>query len=284
VPLIALQWSFIFAGALLLLWAPAQRWLAAGSLVIGYALAFGNGQLDAIAFVPVLLLVGAASGLASQQKVPVLILAHLSFVLLALALFLHWLPGFHNQRVIGPERLTPDAVPYSISLNLDAPLIGFCLLLLARPHMRQAEQRRTWLNVGVIVGSPTIVACLGVAALMGFGSWAPKWPDWGWLWIANNLALSTLAEEAFFRGYVQGGLERQLAAFRQGQWIALCVAALIFGLAHLAGGWKLVILAGLAGLGYGIAYRHGGLQAAVLTHFGLNLIHLGVFTYPMLAR
>jgi uncharacterized protein len=115
--LIALQWSFIFAGALLLLWAPGQRWLAAGSLVIGYALALGNGQLDAIAFVPVLLLVGAASGLASQQKLPVLILAHLSFVLLALALFLHWLPGFHNQRVIGPERLTPDAVPYSMSLN-----------------------------------------------------------------------------------------------------------------------------------------------------------------------
>jgi membrane protease YdiL (CAAX protease family) len=127
-----------------------------------------------------------------------------------------------------------------------------------------AEQRRTWLNVGVIVGCPTIVACLGVAALMGFGSWAPKWPDWGWLWVANNLALVTLAEEAFFRGYIQGGLERQLAAFRQGQWIALCVAALIFGLAHLAGGWKLVVLAGLAGLGYGLAYRRwaagGGLD------------------------
>jgi membrane protease YdiL (CAAX protease family) len=44
-----------------------------------------------------------------------------------------------------------------------------------------------------------------------------------------------------------------------------------------------VLLAGLAGVGYGLAYRFGGLGAAIATHFGLNLLHFGLFTYPMLA-
>jgi uncharacterized protein len=281
--LIALQWSFVFAGALLL-WVPALRWAAAGSLGIGYAFAFGNSQLDAIAFVPILLLLGTVYTISACHRLPVLIFAHLLFVLLAVGLLLHWLPGFHNWRVVGPERLTPDAVPFSMYLNLDKPLIGFCLLLLPWRHIRVSERFLTWLPVGVIVGGLTIIICLSVAVLMRLGTWAPKWPAWGWLWFANNLALVTLAEEAFFRGYIQGGLERLLGAFRQSWWIALCMAALLFGVAHVAGGWKLMVLATLAGLGYGVAYRQGGLQAAVLTHFGFNLMHLGVFTYPMLAR
>ncbi|MGB9092022.1 MAG: CPBP family glutamic-type intramembrane protease, partial [Pseudomonas farsensis] len=56
------------------------------------------------------------------------------------------------------------------------------------------------------------------------------------------------------------------------------------GLAHAGAGWQWVLLATLAGVGYGLAYRFGGLAAAIATHFGLNLLHFGLFTYPMLAR
>ncbi len=44
-----------------------------------------------------------------------------------------------------------------------------------------------------------------------------------------------------------------------------------------------MLLAGIAGVGYGMAYRHGGLAAAVLAHLGLNAAHYGLFTYPMRA-
>ena len=53
---------------------------------------------------------------------------------------------------------------------------------------------------------------------------------------------------------------------------------------HLAGGWRYAALAAIAGLGYGWAMRRTGrLEAAVLTHFGLNLVHLLLFSYPALA-
>jgi membrane protease YdiL (CAAX protease family) len=37
----------------------------------------------------------------------------------------------------------------------------------------------------------------------------------------------------------------------------------------------------LAGLGYGLAYRFGRLASAIATHFALNVLHFGLFTYPI---
>ncbi|MNT79709.1 CAAX amino terminal protease self- immunity [compost metagenome] len=93
----------------------------------------------------------------------------------------------------------------------------------------------------------------------------------------------TLVEEALFRGYIQGGLSRRLEHLPYGENLALLLASLVFGLAHVGAGWQWVLLASLAGIGYGLAYRFGGLAAAIATHFGLNLLHFSLFTYPMLA-
>lgn len=277
-----LQWCLIFAGALLL-WIPKSRYVSLAALGLGYVLAYPNDQIDLRAGIPILLLLVAAYAVSARSKPPLQILAHLLFVCLAAALFLHWFPGFQNPRVVGPERLTLDAVPFSMYLNLDKPLIGFWLIL-AGPHVQLFKPARAWLAVGAITGCATIIACLAGAFLLRFGTWVPKWPDWGWLWITNNLLLVTVAEEALFRGYIQGGLARLLENLRFGQWVAVGSAAGLFGLAHFAGGWQLMLLAGIAGSGYGIAYRYGGLQASVLAHFGLNLVHLSLFTYPMLTR
>lgn len=92
-------------------------------------------------------------------------------------------------------------------------------------------------------------------------------------------ALVSLTEELLFRGYIQGGLQRLLGH----ESLALFAAALLFGLAHLGAGWQWFCLASLAGIGYGLAYRRGGLMAAVLCHFGLNFVHFAGFSYPMLA-
>ncbi len=40
--------------------------------------------------------------------------------------------------------------------------------------------------------------------------------------------------------------------------------------------------ASVAGVAYGLAYRHGGLLASVWAHFGFNLFHILLFTYPLL--
>ena len=200
---------------------------------------------------------------------------HLLFFSTALALALHWLPGFDNGRVFDQVRFSPDAAPFSMSLNLDKPLIGFWLLL-ACPWVVMPRQARP--RLALLAGALTIAGCLACAWLIDLVQWSPKWPPQAWLWMANNLLLVSLVEEALFRGYLQGGLQRLIGANP-----ALAASALLFGLAHVGGGWAWVALATLAGAGYGLAWRHGGLPAALLAHFGLNLGHFALFTYPQLA-
>ncbi|OUE37013.1 CAAX protease family protein, partial [Burkholderia territorii] len=139
------------------------------------------------------------------------------------------------------------------------------------------------LRTGAVAAVATAAACLAGALAFGMVGWAPKWPASGWLWLVNNLLLVTLAEEALFRGYVQGGLTRAFGAFAWGPWVALAIGAVLFGAAHAAGGWSWIVLGTVAGVGYGLAWRRGGLLASALAHAGLNVVHFGLFTYPMLA-
>jgi hypothetical protein len=208
--LIILQWSFVFAGALLLWW-PGLRLSALAALGVGYGLAALNGALGPEALIAVLLLAGAAYVMRAERRMLHPAAAHVIVLALAGLLFLHLFPGFYNLPVIGPERLTPDAAPYRMYLNLDKPLILFWLLLVCPRQTLTARPLRTSLGVGIAACAATTIACLAVALWFGAVTWAPKWPTWGWLWAANNLLLVAPAEEALFRAYIQAGIAHVLA-------------------------------------------------------------------------
>ncbi|PBJ06981.1 CPBP family intramembrane glutamic endopeptidase [Pseudomonas sp. ACN5] len=258
----------------------AMQWTFLILLSIGYymALCFSSMSWPAMISVALLLVCGFA---VRQQTLQFgRYLGHGLFIVLALALALHWLPGFHNHRGIALQRFSENAIPFSMFLNLDKPLIGFWLLLVC-PWIVGRCPLRSFLYATALALTLSTVLALGGALLMGVIAWAPKWPDQGWLWMFNNLLLVTLVEEALFRGYIQGGLSRIMKNLPRGENLALLLASLIFGLAHAGAGWQWVVLASLAGVGYGVAYRFGGLGAAILSHFGLNLMHFALFTYPM---
>lgn len=261
---------------------PALPWTFLALLSLGYGLALTYGHLGWLALLSILLLLIA--GIAVRQScIPaVRYLGHGLFVFLALSLALHWLPGFHNGRGIELQRFSDNAMAFSMHLNLDKPLIGFWLLLACPWIIGRRSLRLSLAATGLALPLSAILA-LGGALLLGVIAWAPKWPDQAWLWVLNNLLLVTLVEEALFRGYIQGGLARLMKNLPHHESLALLLASLIFGLAHAGAGWQWVVLATLAGVGYGLAYRSGGLAAAVATHFGLNLLHFGLFTYPMAA-
>jgi uncharacterized protein len=278
--LLSLPWIAIFLAAPAT-WAPALQWLGLTLLALGYSAALTLGQVDAMAGIAIALLALAAYTVAPHHHRAVRAAGHALFVALAIALTLHWMPGFHNPRVTGPVRLTPDALPFTMYLNLDKPLVGFWLLLVI-PWIRRPHGWRNSLTAGVTCLLLTTLACLALAMLLGVVRWAPKLPADSALWLLNNLLLVTLAEEALFRGYLQGGLTRLLRRRPHADLIALGVAAVLFGLAHAQGGWHWVLLATVAGVGYGFAYRQGGLPAAILAHVGLNAAQFFFFTYPML--
>jgi membrane protease YdiL (CAAX protease family) len=81
-----------------------------------------------------------------------------------------------------------------------------------------------------------------------------------------------LPEELFFRGLVQNLLERRLSKMR-----ALGVAAVLFGLSHFNKGalfnWRYVLLATLAGIFYGRAWRaERRLVSSSITHASVDTV------------
>jgi len=274
-------WSALFLSTALL-WPPATRRWALAPLAVAWAWAWTEGLIDPVALIAPALLLLAAAWVRPASGAVTRAAGHALFLTLAAALFLHLLPGFHNPQVIAPAPLSPDAVPFGMYLNLDKPLVAFWVVLALAPPMAGGNARTTAASA-LLAAAAAIAVCLGVALALGVVGWAPKWPASGWIWLINNALLVTLAEEALFRGYVQQQLATRWRRHRWGGWAAVAVAAVLFGLAHYAGGWQWVLLAGLAGVAYGVAYRYGGLAAAVLAHLGLNAAHFGLFTYPMRA-
>lgn len=261
---------------------PALPWPYLALLSVGYGLALVYGHLAWTALISVALLLFAGYAVRQRQTPVGQFLGHCLFLILAVALALHWMPGFFNGRAIAAQRFTDDAVRFAMYLNQDKPLIGFWLLL-ACPWIVGRRSFRGAVHGTALGLTLSATLALGGAMLLGMIHWAPKWPDVAWLWVLNNLLLVTLVEEALFRGYIQGGLSRRFGHLRHGDSLALLLASLVFGLVHAGAGWQWVLLSGLAGIGYGLAYRLGGLGAAIATHFGLNLVHFALFTYPMLA-
>ncbi|MCP1119206.1 CPBP family intramembrane glutamic endopeptidase [Robbsia andropogonis] len=273
-------WIVIFVAAAVTVLS-RNRWLSFSLLVIGYGMALADGLLGLAAFIPLALLMLAAYIVHSPRLTHVRYAGHVLFVVVAIALSVHWLPGFHNSRVIGPERFTADAVPFTMYLNLDKPLIGFWLVLVL-PWIQLQRPWRAAILSGMVVLVITAAACLSLATWLELVAWAPKSPADSLLFLVNNLLLVSFAEEALFRGYLQAGLARLFKDHRYASALAISTAAFLFGLAHLFEGWQWAAVGGVAGVGYGLAYHFGGLRTAIMVHFGVNALHFFLFTYPML--
>ncbi|MBE9609724.1 CPBP family intramembrane glutamic endopeptidase [Chitinilyticum piscinae] len=278
-----LPWGLIgLALGMALLGGSARRWL--WPAVCGYALAVLAGRLGAVVLLPLglLLLAGgllrATGVLARRAGIGVLLLV-------AAGLVLHRFPGFGNLPLWQAQTLGPGVLPSSAYLNLDKPLLGLALLLRYPPPPPSRAAIRA-----LVLLPATVVLVLALAWLAGVIAWQPVWspgrgPAWPLvvLWLANNLLIVCVVEELLFRGGLQAWLARRWSGWRHGPMLALLFTAVLFGLAHAPGGVAWVLLATLAGLGYGLAWQRGGLPAAVLVHFAVNAGHFLLFSYPQLA-
>jgi uncharacterized protein len=89
--------------------------------------------------------------------------------------------------------------------------------------------------------------------------------------IVLTFLLVAIPEEIFFRGVLQNLLETRL-----GQRSALLLASLLFGLGHFNKGaafnWRYVLLATIAGIFYGRAWRaQRHLLASIITHTAVDV-------------
>ena len=277
-----------------------RLWLAPLALTLILALSYGHINLVGLAVVLAGFAVAKGQG-AVKGKLRILLQA--AVVVWALALAAHLLPGFDNLHVLDQVNTGPKSLPFTLYLNLDKPMLFFALLLmlpgLVKPQPVPAgvfpsmgDNRYFSLNhlfTRHIKAVACVFAALGgifiTALLLSLIRFELSLPEWWWLFAINNLLFTCVAEEAFFRGFVQQKLMEKLSvklSARRAAWGATCIGAMLFGLAHFAGGPGYVLAATLAGLLYGVVYLYTGrLSMAIAVHFLLNILHLLFFTYPM---
>lgn len=217
-----------------------------------------------------------------QQDSPKKIWISILVLILAVMLEFHLIPGFHNLLIFAKVQFSKDAIPFTGYLNLDKTLVGVIILGLT---LKLAQTWDEWCNIfkQAFYTLPLIVVViLTLSYSFGYVKFEPKVVANLWIWIIGNLFFTCLAEEALFRGFIQESISK--LNFRYADIAALFISAILFGLAHFAGGIKYIILASVAGLFYGWVYKKTRkIEASILTHFLLNLVHILLFTYPALA-
>jgi len=178
---------------------------------------------------------------------------------LGLAVDLRWFEGAWPRRIVFMNKL----------LLLDAGLYGFhCVRGLSGVGF---DLRLKWNDVRIglrewILYTP-IAVVLGLA--LGFLHWHGR-VDHPWMlplaWLFTFFFIA-LPEEIYFRGWMQNLLERRL-----GRTSSLLVTAVIFGLSHFNKrtaffNWRYVLLAAIAGVFYGRAWRaERRIGASAITH------------------
>jgi len=160
-------------------------------------------------------------------------------------------------------------------LLLDAGIYGFVLIRQLGGTGFNLRLRLKDLGIGLRETVFYTPLALGLGLSLGFLHVHGGWPGIGPIAFAWFFTFFFIAvpEELFFRGWLQNLLEKRL-----GRYGALFVTACLFGLAHFNKraahfNWQYVLLAALAGIFYGRAWRaERRVGASAVTHATVDAI------------
>lgn len=160
-------------------------------------------------------------------------------------------------------------------LLLDAGIYGFiCIRELGGTGF---DLRLHWKDFGIGLREWAFFTPIGLALGLGLGflHLHAIWRGMGYIFGAWLFTFFFIAvpEELFFRGWLQNLLEKRL-----GRWRALILTACLFGLAHFNKravhfNWRYVLLAAIAGIFYGRAWRvQRRVGASAVTHATVDAV------------
>lgn len=267
--------------------------LACSLVFVSIGLGLANGRIDLIGILGLLVVLGLSIvALRNNQENRKEVAWGIWPVILVLAVapfLLHLFPGFNNLKVFDQVKLSPSSAPFTMYLNLDstaaAMILYLTIIVMRQERLPRSNTVRMRLSILAGIVLLAMVLIFSSVSLLGFISMEVK-SDLSLLvlWAANNLLMTCMAEEVFFRGFIQNEIESRLDKKFAGSasaWAALVLTSFVFAAAHFRGGIALVVAAFVAGMLYGFVYlKTRDIRASIVTHFLFNLVHIVLFTYP----
>lgn len=282
----ALTYVFLYI-TIILLWTPKFKKIPLWVLTLAISTVFGliskRVDLDSIFFILFLVMLAYCLG---NQKNPIWmrILSGMALFGLGFGLEMHIFSGFYNLQVLDKIKISQDGIPFSLYLNFDKTIVGIIILGILHQLITKKTEWIKMLMTTMPLACLLIFILMFLSFLFKYVHFDPKLPESLLIWTCTNLLFVCIAEEGFFRGFIQKYLCEGLQSIKHGNLLAIIISSILFGLAHYGGGILYVILATVAGIGYGFIYfRTKRIEASIITHFSLNLVHFLFFTYPALA-
>lgn len=210
------------------------------------------------------------------------LLCFIALLLITFGLSTHILPGFNNMIYLKNYAVSEASRPHDEYWNFDKPFLMLCLF----NYYMEGYYKRGNLVHSIKTGFVLTIVCAAILIFAGMGlgyiALDIKWPEIIYSWAFLNL-IAVLAEEGFYRAFLQ----RLIADYTKGflgkysEIIALLFASALFGLSHYKMGFIHAALCSVAGFlfGYGLT-KSKRVEACMVTHFTLNMLHLILFTYP----
>lgn len=277
----------LLTASILAVWLPRHStqtsrvppWMILSGVSAGFGLYYGIVEPGGILYLAVL---AACCYLVTRRGLNAFIKVISGFVVIGLAvgLFLHRVPFFNNPLVFDGYFLSDQSSVYTKYWNFDKAAAGLILLAYFGDICRSRYDWKALARQSSIISIVTIVLAFSLALTFGYIKIDITFTSAYFAWAWANLFFTCLSEEMLFRGFLQ----KHLAALSDKKIYKVSIVVLVgilFGLAHFAGGTTYVMLASVAGIGYGYAYHvTGRIESAVLTHFLLNSAHFLFFTYP----
>ncbi|MGI2298992.1 CPBP family intramembrane glutamic endopeptidase [Candidatus Cardinium hertigii] len=203
-----------------------------------------------------------------------------------LVIALHGIPGFVNISAIHATKLSPLSAPFSMDLNFDQPMVMlmvYCMSDLST--LEKSNHLSCWqlIKHTVIPYIWSIPFIFIPGYLSGFILFDPCLTNILWIWVMHNFFLVCMAEEVLFRGCLQRAIQNGLTRYGidNGLW-AVILTSFLFGIVHFKGGIIYMGLAAIASFWYGYTYyKTSKVVCSMIVHFGVNLLHFLLFTYPM---
>ena len=216
----------------------------------------------------------------SQLNKVIRILLFISVAICFVAFAFHKVPCFFNVIVINKLQLSDLSIPFSMYLNFDKVMPALIIFVLGSLYISEKQESMGVIKYTLIPLFSCIAIVIVLALTSGYALFEPKLPDILPIWIVNNFFFICFSEEVFFRGLIQRTIQNLLP---KQQILAFAIASLIFGAAHFQGGLTYIVLSSICGFFYGYAYyKTNKILCSMIVHFGLNLSHLLLFTYPAL--
>ncbi len=282
---------FAFVAYILLLcsiiscWTFSKYYLFAPLYFISYCLAYLGGIVTYTSLFPLAVITIALLCLKFSPKRFIHLFASMVIAIVGMGIMTHMLKGFQNLLLLKEITYGASTVPINLYLNFDKVSLAILLLGLSIKVLQTKEGWKQTLIITIPWIAFSAFILLGYSKFSHLVALDIKLPPTTIYWLIINFFFVVIPEEAFYRGFLQHEITKNLPN-RAAPLLAIIAVSLVFALSHLFFTLNLsFLLASFIGsVLYGVIfYFSGSIESAILTHFSINVIHFFFFTYPFIS-